>query len=184
MECSRRSLGGRVQMLPPLPGAWWWLEITEITDLGLGIWVHHDVKSTNKIYSFKTKKLSVRNKEQKMSLFVSLHTFVEKPVRFEALQFSGDNDICSFVSAPSSGCMASTWAPSISSQSPSENREGSWEMTTFILRSVGYKTTDLILHLTGHSEQHTTKHFKRGIPKLHQALFLLFLNFVTLSRNY
>merc|ERR1711911_34307 len=27
-----------------------------------------------------TKKLSVRNKEQKMSLFVSLHTFVEKPV--------------------------------------------------------------------------------------------------------
>ena len=77
--------GGRVQMLPPLPGAWWWLEITEIaeTDLGLGIWVHHDVKSTNKIYSFKQKKLSVRNKEQKMSLFVSLHTFVEKPVRCE-----------------------------------------------------------------------------------------------------
>ena len=37
----------------------------------------------------------MRNKEQKMSLFVSLHTFVEKPVRFEAPQYSifSDNDI-------------------------------------------------------------------------------------------
>ena len=88
-ECAElEPVQGRVQMPPPLPGAWWWLEMTEITEtyLGLGIWVRHDVKSTNKIYCFKQKNLSVRNKEQKMSLFVSLHTFVEKPVRFEAPQ--------------------------------------------------------------------------------------------------
>ena len=175
-------------MLPPLPGAWWWLEITEIaeTDLGLGIWVHHDVKSTNKIYSFKQKNSQWEIKNRRcLFLWVFTHLWRSlSGLKLFKSPICGDNDICSFVSAPSSGCMASTWAPSISSQSPSENREGSWEMTTFILRSVGYNTTNLILHLTGHSEQHTTKHFKRGIPELHQALFLLFLNFVTLSRNY
>ena len=127
--------------MPPPPSARWWLETTEIAETNLGIWVSHDVKYTNKNYCFKQKTPAVRKKEQKMSLFVSLHTFVEKPVRFSLKLLKSliccDNDVLS-VSAPSSGCMVSTWALSTSSQSQSENREGSWEMTTFILRSVGY----------------------------------------------
>ena len=169
--------------MPPLPSARWWLETTEIAETNLGIWVSHDVKYTNKNYCFKQKTPAVRKKEQKMSLFVSLHTFVEKPVRFSLKLLKslicGDNDILS-VSAPSSGCTVSTWALSTSSQSQSENREGSWEMTTFILRSVENickKANQLFLKFLGHFEQHTTKHFKRGIPELHQTLLLLFLTF-------